>query len=290
MINYITYYPQQANLNVENFLNQQLPPVDSGILLDINLSFARFRRSPAVQELGGILQNLRDFNVKKLSLAHCDLDDRDASLIAYAIKTYNYSMQINLSGNKIQDAGVIALADAIKENPRVRLQLSDNLIGTNGAVAFVDASVLTAETKIDLSNNRIGDEGAKAIAEKLEQNPGNITRLVLKNNDIGRVGDRALAEKLPRNISVLHRTKHVPFVEAHPYLSCFLFLFVIPIFIIPFVKSEIEIEGCEHYAPRPDNYRRVPYMEAYPVRSLFMIVFCFPLIFVLPFMKAEIRG
>ena len=101
---------------------------------------------------------------------------------------------LRLDGNAIGDAGVGALAAALK--PAVQLEtliLNDNKIGDAGVVALADA--LTgdgglAPLTIRLENNQFGDEGIRALAAAFKTNEKRV-RLFVTNNTIG---DAAMAE------------------------------------------------------------------------------------------------
>jgi len=122
---------------------------------------------------------LRLDRLQVLILWALDLKAEDAAAIAENLKQIT---SLDLSHNKIGDAGARAIAENLKQI--TSLSLWNNKIGDAGARAI--AENLKQITSLDLWNNQIGDAGARAIAENLTQ----ITSLSLWNNQIG---DKAVA-------------------------------------------------------------------------------------------------
>jgi hypothetical protein len=200
-----------------------------------------------------------------LDLSYNNLDDKSAGLLATAIKTDSLfststkksifdlfsdnSQQLSLRHNEIKDEGAISLAEVIAGKQNLKIDLTHNQIGAKGAEALVKATVTAGHQKIDLSHNEnIGNEGAELIAKALKENPGKITELILAKCNIGFSGDKALAETTPPQITVTHRSKTMPYMEAFPIISM---LFIVAtgglaLFLLPFMTTEENIPGCEY--------------------------------------------
>lgn len=77
--------------------------------------------------------------------------------------------KLNLSKNKIDDEGAIALANHLDQVPLLEaLSLTDNEIGDKGVVALSD-KLGPKFKEINLTNNKYGDVGKKALLGSLEE-------------------------------------------------------------------------------------------------------------------------
>ena len=106
-----------------------------------------------------------------------------------------------LSGNKVGNAGVMALADAAAHGAfaRVeRLYLDSVQLGDAGLAELagaLDAGALPQLTFLDLTRNQFGDVGMMALAGAVERGAlAQLTTLYLYNNKIGGVGFAALVK------------------------------------------------------------------------------------------------
>ena len=117
--------------------------------------------------------------------------------------THGSMKSLNLSNNNIGNEGVIAIAEALKENQIITtLDLHNNFIGPEAATALANAlRVNSSITKVILTYNNIENEGATALAEALRVNK-TVTSLNLWMNKIGPVGATELAEALKVNKTV----------------------------------------------------------------------------------------
>ena len=103
---------------------------------------------------------------------------------------------LNFEEDGMGDAGAIALAKELKDNPQItKLYLRKNKIGDAGAKALAKALKGSQITSLMLSENNIGDAGAVALAQMLKGNP-QIVHFALDQNKIGDAGAKALAESL----------------------------------------------------------------------------------------------
>jgi Leucine-rich repeat (LRR) protein len=101
-------------------------------------------------------------SIAHLELASFDLLDEDMVDLISVLSSPDTTIEsINLSENKITDAGTASLAIAVSSIPRLKeLDLSYNEITAVGAGYFADTTL----EELHLSHNAIGDEGARALS------------------------------------------------------------------------------------------------------------------------------
>ncbi len=139
--------------------------------------------------------------IATLNLSTNKIDDAGASALAEGLKGNSTITSLELAGNKIGDAGASALADALKVNSTIRdLCLRDNRIQDDGASAIAHVLAHSNINTLVLEYNQIGDAGAAALAQALENSI--ITRLYLTQNNIGDAGAAALAQALKKNKTI----------------------------------------------------------------------------------------
>jgi Ran GTPase-activating protein (RanGAP) involved in mRNA processing and transport len=111
---------------------------------------------------------------------------------------------INLNGNRIGDAGTVALAGALASNKTLScLQLCRNDIGDVGLDALGQAMVQNASlTELNLRANNFGTAGLTSFANALKINEG-LKRLKLCYNSLGDTGAATLAGALTSNTSLI---------------------------------------------------------------------------------------
>jgi Leucine-rich repeat (LRR) protein len=108
---------------------------------------------------------------------------------------------LRLQQNLIGDAGVAALVRSdllrriLKRDPR--LDLRDNAIGAAGAAALAASPDLHLAERLDLRRNYLGDRGATLLATS--PNISGLRSLLLARNQIGDIGALAIAKALERN-------------------------------------------------------------------------------------------
>lgn len=240
---HLSYAPRSKGStysNIREFLDQKVARENQPLSLKIscnNLSDLKF-----------LFEKLKDKKVTSIDLSNSNLGDKEAKFIAEAVKTHRSMTKLVLSNNRIGDKGTVALSQLMRDRPSLDVQLNHNRIGPQGGAAFVEAASASGKTIIDLTFNKLGNEGAKLVGQKLQRNAGAVKKIFLKHNGIGYNGDKALAETVPSRITVYHRVKVIPFTEAHPCIALLLMILLpIPfIFIVPFMKSEKDIPGCEY--------------------------------------------
>lgn len=117
---------------------------------------------------------LNAFDARKLCLSGLRLEDQEVpEIIEALIPMKKVTEELNLSHNKIADAGAMAIAPALKDNTTLtKLDISDNNISDNGAEALLN---MLADNRtlveLDLSgNNLITPPMLKNIRERLEEN------------------------------------------------------------------------------------------------------------------------
>lgn len=158
--------------------------------------------------LQDIIAGLKANTITELRLAGKKLGDAGVVAIANALKT-NTSLKIvlDLSDNDIGDEGAEALAEMLKVNSTLEcVEIYYNHIGIKGAKALADAlKINTSLTDLDLEQNDILDEGAIALADALKIN-GSLTEIRLTANDIHDDGIKAIAEMLPTNQTLKYMT------------------------------------------------------------------------------------
>jgi Ran GTPase-activating protein (RanGAP) involved in mRNA processing and transport len=129
-----------------------------------------------------------------LDLSYCGLDsDSIQSLLHHASGRLGGVVKLNLSKNRIGDAGVQALAAEFEHLPALaELDLGGNEIGAAGAQALAAGFVhLPALASLDLGGNVIRAAGAQALAAGFVHLPA-LASLDLGGNEIG-AGAQALA-------------------------------------------------------------------------------------------------
>lgn len=109
---------------------------------------------------------------------------------------------MDLSYNKIEDVGVIVIANRITENNLSSLNtlnLESNEIGIMGARSMADMLTNKSLTEQNLDYNKmIGTDGVITIAEALKQNESLIT-LTLSYIPFGDDGARSIGSMLKTN-------------------------------------------------------------------------------------------
>lgn len=134
----------------------------------------------------GIHALISHTKLKKLVVSHNAIYDRDAGIIADALK-FNTDLQVlSMKECYREYSGAAILAEALKDNK--------------------------ALLELDLESNRIGNEGALAFAEALKQNT-NLKVLNLIGNGITATGEKQLATGLKANSSL------TIWVARHTFIS-----------------------------------------------------------------------
>lgn len=136
-------------------------------------------------------KSLKFLNIMKRSLGNAHI-----MAVAEALNYNRSLMNLNLWDNKIQDSGVVSLAEVIAKGklPLENLSLRCNQVKDKGAIAL--AKALAGNKKLlslDLRENQIGDIGAKSLATNLQIHP-TLQELFLNENKVGDDGAIALGQ------------------------------------------------------------------------------------------------
>ncbi|XP_051759488.1 NACHT, LRR and PYD domains-containing protein 12-like isoform X12 [Ctenopharyngodon idella] len=145
---------------------------------------------------------------RSAQLCRCGVTDKGCASLASALTSNpSHLKELNLSENKLQDAGVKLLSDALK-NPHCNLEslwLNDCGVTAEGCAAF--ASALSSNPSylnfLDLTGNKLKDIGMNLISAVLENPQCNLKTLRLIDCGITDKGCAVLASSLRSNPSNL---------------------------------------------------------------------------------------
>eukprot|EP00797_Seminavis_robusta_P010308 Sro1760_g295850.1 Leucine-rich repeat protein (381) ;mRNA; r:10185-11327 len=135
-----------------------------------------------------------DKSLKFLNIMKRSLGNAHVMALAEAMNYNRSLMNLNLWDNKIQDGGLIALAEVLAKNkvPLENLSLRCNQIKDKGVVVLAKSLVSNKRLlSLDLRENSIANPGAKALANALKDHPV-LQELFLNQNKIGDDGAEAL--------------------------------------------------------------------------------------------------
>jgi Ran GTPase-activating protein (RanGAP) involved in mRNA processing and transport len=154
-------------------------------------------------ELQQVLYQINSNQVSELILTARNINSKQATSIASALKKNQSLTSLNLQNNQVQDEGAIALASALEKNQSLtNLDLVCNQIGAKGGKAIASALKKNQNLiSLILWDNEIKNKGAKAIASALKKNQS-LTSLNLGCNNIGVEGAIAIAIALEKNQSL----------------------------------------------------------------------------------------
>ncbi|QJW99362.1 leucine-rich repeat domain-containing protein [Frigoriglobus tundricola] len=106
---------------------------------------------------------------------------------------------LDLSRNRLDNRGGIALANAVKSFPALtNLRLWDNRLGSNAVVHLAASKLLANLTDLDLSGNKIGVIGAIALAQS--KHLKNLASLVVDEKAVTKKGKTALLDRLGESV------------------------------------------------------------------------------------------
>jgi len=141
-----------------------------------------------------------------------DVDDAD-SLVSSVESSTRFYDEDDSSDDDLEeldvgfgDAGAIAIAQAMRENPHItKISIRNHAIGDEGMTALARALARNRKiTSLDLSRNSICNLGAQELARMLCYND-TLVHVNLKNNLIGDFGTRKLLMSLRKNTRVAGR-------------------------------------------------------------------------------------
>ena len=167
----------------------------------LNLNLGNNELGPQSSSL--IANTLYTTQLLELNLSNNKLTDAGIDKLAamFRLSTKNTILEkIDLSGNSLTSLGVAKLFDALQKNPFLRkLILSNNKFSGRG---FNNVTYLLWEnsylTHLELRNCDIESEGGEALANGLSKNEG-LQSLMLSNNNLKDEGCKAIAGALVDN-------------------------------------------------------------------------------------------
>lgn len=139
------------------------------------------------------LEELRAGTATELHLSKCDLEDAGARQLARALaRSAGGLLTLNLSVNRLTDAGAVALSAVLPHVQVQVLSLERNELTARGASQLAPNLPRTLE-KLLLGRNQIGVGGATAVADQIANGQGpTLHTLGLGFAGIGTAGAQAL--------------------------------------------------------------------------------------------------
>ena len=138
-------------------------------------------------------------SVTSLDFSSCLMADECVATIAESLPLTNV-IELSLRGNKITDASVVSLCQALQTAACqvTKLDLRDNQI-TDAGVASLCQALQTAAckvTKLDLSENQVTDAGVVTLCQALQTPSCQVTTVDLSRNQIADTGVASLCQAL----------------------------------------------------------------------------------------------
>ena len=148
-----------------------------------------------------IAESLPLTNVTKLSLQGNKITDASVVSLCQALQTAACQVtKLDLRENQITDAGVASLCQALQTTTCqvTKLNLLDNQITDAGVASLCQAlqTVACKVTILDLSDNKIADTGVASLCQALQTEACKVTELHLSDNQITDVGVTSLCQAL----------------------------------------------------------------------------------------------
>jgi len=136
------------------------------------------------------------------------------TLLCEALRDSYWLLELNLSGNEINDRDCVSVGSALLTNDGLNvLNLSYNKIGDAGAKEIAAALKLHTLSVLDISYNVIGPGGGTDFGKMLRHNE-HLTTLGFGNNKIGDVGGHDLFDSLT---TPLYESEEVMMKKAKVY-------------------------------------------------------------------------
>jgi hypothetical protein len=146
------------------------------------------------------LEKMRPANLKHIYMSNNKVGDEGvAALAAAAAGLQNFEL-FYMARNNITDAGCAAIAKTLAKTKIWQLVLTENKIGDAGVSALAeavtkDASAFSSLKWLFLDSTEIGDKGVTALAGALEVGMKSITRLALQNTKLTNRSLKALVSR-----------------------------------------------------------------------------------------------
>ncbi|XP_072891315.1 NACHT, LRR and PYD domains-containing protein 12-like [Hemitrygon akajei] len=143
--------------------------------------------------------------IQKLRLGDVGLTDSGVEDLASALSTNPSLTELDMSENKLGDAGVKLVSAALR-NPECKIQkleLIDVGLTDSGAEDLVSAVITnTALTELNPSNNKLGDSGVKLVSAALRNPECKMQKLGLRDVGLTDSGAEDLVSALSTNTSL----------------------------------------------------------------------------------------
>ncbi|SMP47373.1 hypothetical protein [Noviherbaspirillum suwonense] len=158
--------------------------------------------------LGALTWLVAQSDPPTLDLGHADLLDQHAGMIAEWATSLPFMIRLDLSGNRIDAAGVRFLASALKANTIAALNLGANPLGAEGMQAVCEAMLDNSSMlSLGLSSVGAGSAGVRAVAVILGIHPS-LSTLSISDMRFDDAAAAILADALAHNktlVSVVMR-------------------------------------------------------------------------------------
>ena len=154
-----------------------------------------------------VAQCISQNKITRLSLINVHLNDLDICVLAEALKSNTTLIELDISSNKFENHGLIALLFALKTHPAItKLNISDNKFSDYDEKAeiikyFVELIKNNVITHLDISSTNISDTLAMAISNPLAENTS-LKTFHCHHCEIGDIGQYFLARALIRNQNI----------------------------------------------------------------------------------------
>jgi len=151
------------------------------------------------------LKENKDSALTTLDISRNRIQAKGAIAIAKALEKNKTLTELNISWNNIGVEGAKAIAKALEINSTLttlNISNSYNNISIDGATALADMLKTNTSLKtVDISLNNISVEGAQAIATALQKN-NTLTELNIRRTNINIAGAQAIATALQNNTTL----------------------------------------------------------------------------------------
>ena len=152
-----------------------------------------------LRQICKVLQNELCTVTTSLDICGCLMADKCVATIAESLPLTNV-IQLSLQGNKITDASVVSLCQALQTAACqvTTLGLRENQITDAGVASLCQALQTTAcqVTKLNLRDNQITDAGVASLCQALQTTACQVTELNLRDNQITDAGVASLCQAL----------------------------------------------------------------------------------------------
>lgn len=170
-------------------------------LVSLDLSDCSFEADGAAQLAQAVAKQPQ---LQFLKLRDASLGKAGAVQVLAALASSRVQLlELDLSGNELEDDGLVALAPLLQAQTQLKvLRLDENEVTSAGVQAFSAAlsaaSVLPALEELSLCGNEITARGALAVVTKIVATKPRLVRLELDSNQISDKGVRELEAALAR--------------------------------------------------------------------------------------------